>query len=94
MTSVEGTVATPNGGRYVRQLCKHWAHKLPVGLDGDTGTVTFPAGVATMTAGPDAIALSIRGENRDEVERLKDVVARHLDRFAFRETPLIYDWTN
>ena len=27
------------------------------------------------------------------VERMKGVVARHLDRFAFREAPLRFDWT-
>lgn len=87
------TVPTDNGGKYVRQLCKHWAHKLPVELEGDNGTVTFPSAVATMVAGPDAIAITITGEEHDEVERMQDVVARHLDRFAFREAPLSFDWS-
>jgi hypothetical protein len=27
------------------------------------------------------------------VERMKGVVARHLDRFAFREAPLRFEWS-
>jgi hypothetical protein len=93
MTVVQAKVATASGGKYVQQLCKHWAHKLPVNLDGDAGTVTFPGAVITMTGAPDAIVFSIAGNEGDEVERLKEVVERHLDRFAFREAPLAYEWT-
>lgn len=93
MTVVEGHAATTSGGKYVQQLCKHWAHKLPVELEGDVGTVTFPGAVVKMAGAPDAITLSISGDDGDEVERLKEVVERHLDRFAFREAPLNYEWT-
>lgn len=85
-------VATPNGAKYVLQLCKHWSHKLETALEGSTGTVTFPKAVATMAAGDEGIAIAITGEDRAEVEQLTDVVARHIDRFAFREAPLAYDW--
>jgi hypothetical protein len=30
----------------------------------------------------------------DNLARMKDVVAKHLDRFAFREAPLTFDWTD
>ena len=93
MNTIAAKVATPNGGKYVRQLCKHWSHKLEVELDGDAGKVTFPSGIATMEADGEGIAIRITGEDRDDVERLTDVVARHIDRFAFREAPLAYDWS-
>jgi hypothetical protein len=86
-------VITPNGGKYVRQLCKHWSHKLKVELDGDAGKVTFPGAVATMEPGGEGTDIRIVGEDREVVERLTDVVARHIDRFAFREAPLTYDWS-
>lgn len=92
MTQVEARVPTASGGKYVQQLCKHWSHKLPVELDGDIGVVTFVGAVATMKADAEAIDVSVRGEDREQVDRLKDVVAQHLDRFAFREAPLTYDW--
>ncbi|KPH58761.1 DUF2218 domain-containing protein [Novosphingobium aerophilum] len=92
MNSIATRVATESGGKYVRQLCKHWSHKLQTEVDGDTGTVTFPSAVAVMAADEGGIAITITGEKREDVEGLTDVVARHIDRFAFREAPLAYDW--
>ena len=91
-SEARASVPTESGSKYVQQLCKHWAHKLPVTLEGDTGVVTFDAAIATMRADATSIEVSIRGEDREAIERLKDVVARHLDRFAFREAPLTFDW--
>ncbi|MGF7153012.1 DUF2218 domain-containing protein [Novosphingobium gossypii] len=92
MSTIATIVKTQNGGKYVRQLCKHWSHKLETQVDGDTGTVTFPNAVTVMAADADGIAITITGEDRDAVQGLTDVVARHIDRFAFREDPLVYDW--
>lgn len=92
MSTIGTRVATTNGGKYVRQLCKHWSHKLETEIDGDVGKVTFPSAVATMVADDTGITIDITGKEREEVEQLTDVVARHIDRFAFREGPLSYDW--
>lgn len=92
MSTIAATVKTPNGSKYVRQLCKHWSHKLETAVDGDKGTVTFPNAVTVMDADAEGIAITITGEDRDAVQGLTDVVARHIDRFAFREDALVYDW--
>jgi len=86
------SVPTTSGGKYVQQLCKHWAHKLPVELDRDSGVVTFEGAVLTLRADAETIEVNLRGEDRKTVERLKPVVSSHLDRFAFREAPLTFDW--
>lgn len=91
-SEARASVPTPNGGKYVQQLCKHWSHKLPVELEGDKGVVTFEGAVLTLDAGAEAIEVSLRGQDRAAVERLKSVVSSHLDRFAFREAPLTFDW--
>lgn len=93
MNAIAATVATAHGGKYVRQLCKHWSHKLEVEQEGDCGKVTFPNAVVTMVADGQGIAVRISGEERGDIERLTDVLANHLDRFAFREGPLTYDWS-
>ncbi len=92
MNSITARVATPNGGKYVRQLCKHWSHKLETRVEGDVGTVVFPTAVTTMAADESGITITIAGEDREGLEGLTDVVAKHIDRFAFREDPLVYDW--
>lgn len=93
MASETARVPTANGAKYVQQLCKHWGHKLDVTLDGGTGVVRFPAATATMAAGPEALAVTVEAEDGETLERMKGVVAAHLDRFAFREAPLRFEWS-
>ena len=93
MTVIEGRVATASGSKYVQQLCKHWAHKLDVTVDGDTGVVRFPNAVATMTGEADILRIDLTADSAETAEQMKNVIERHLDRFAFREAPLAYRWS-
>ena len=93
MPIVSASVPTANAAKYVQQLCKHWSHRLEVDLSDQKGVVKFPAAVVRLEAAPRALEVAIDGERSDEVERLKGVVATHLDRFAFREAPLKFDWS-
>ncbi len=92
MASVTATVPTTNGSKYMQQLCKHWSHKLEVEFDTENARVTFPEAVATMAAAPEALTVTIEAADAEQVERMKGVVSSHLDRFAFREAPLPFDW--
>lgn len=86
-------VPTRSGSRYLQQLCKHWAHKMPVEFTSEAGTVSFPSGaIARMTAYPEHLEVAIELPDEAAAEQMQDVVARHLDRFAFREAPLSFDW--
>ena len=40
----------------------------------------------------DALSVRIDASSAAHAEAMKEVVARHLDRFAFREAPLAFDW--
>ncbi len=102
--SASATARTPTrqASRYLQQLCKHWQHNLAVEFDAAEGRVTFPKdargadwpgdAVVTFTAEPDALVTRIDASAAGQLEGLKDAVARHLDRFAFREAPLRFDW--
>jgi hypothetical protein len=92
MPIAKASVPTANAAKYMQQLCKHWSHKLEVDLSERRGVVKFPAAVAAFEPGADALLVTIEGEKSEEVERLKGVVASHLDRFAFREAPLKFHW--
>lgn len=52
----------------------------------------LPFGLLTMTARPDALDVRIALTDPDMADKAKEVVAVHLDRFAFREAPLPFDW--
>jgi len=95
-------VPTSSGSRYLQQLCKHWSHNLAVEFTPEQGTVTFPrngrAGdfpddaLTTMTAHETVLEVRIDASDPAQLATLKTVVANHLDRFAFREAPLSFDW--
>lgn len=95
-------VFTANAARYLQQLCKHWSHNLAVTFDEQHGRVVFPRdargatwaedAVVTFAAGPDALTCTIAASESGQLEGLKGAVARHLDRFAFREAPLAFVW--
>jgi Uncharacterized protein conserved in bacteria len=94
MTSTTAHVPTTNGSRYLQQLCKHWGHKFEVDFTPERGVVKLHAGVVTMVAHPEALDVTISDAAEDDLPRLKDVVVKHIDRFAFREAPLAYDWND
>lgn len=95
-------VPTANGSRYLQQLCKHWSHNLEVEFTEEKGRVVFPRnargadwpGDATLSleAHADALECRLEASVEGQLEALKGAVASHLDRFAFREAPLTFDW--
>ena len=78
-------IATPQAGKYMIQLCKHFQHKLAVVSDERSGEITFSAGVCRLAAKGETLTLSLEAGDEAQMETLQDVVARHLVRFAFRE---------
>lgn len=104
MITSSAAVPTENGSRYLQQLCKHWSHNLAVEFDAQKGRVTFPKdargqnhpgdGHLAMTAGPEHLLVRIDASSPDQPASLKSVAASHLDRFAFREAPLRFEWSD
>jgi len=100
--SAVAVIPTPSASRYLQQLCKHWSHKLAVVFTADEGTIVFPkdaggetfAADATVTlrAREAALEVLVEASALRQLEGLKSAVASHLDRFAFREAPLAFDW--
>ncbi|OJY66974.1 MAG: hypothetical protein BGP16_17295 [Sphingobium sp. 66-54] len=103
MNSALARVPTRSGSRYLQQLSKHWSHSLAVEFTAEHSRIVFPRdsrgadwpadGVLTMTAQPETLDVKIDASSPEHLDALKGVVARHLDRFAFREAPLSFDWT-
>ena len=95
-------VPTAQASRYLQQLCKHWSHNMEVEFTAERGTVRFPRdargadwpedALVTMVAHSETLECRIDASAEGQLEGLKQALARHLDRFAFREAPLHFDW--
>ena len=86
-------VPTLSTSRYLQQLAKHWSHKMEVSFTAEEGTITFPNGAQlAMRADSQTLDLVLTVPEDGDAPRMREVVASHIDRFAFREGPLTYDW--
>ncbi|WP_271300743.1 DUF2218 domain-containing protein [Sphingomonas sp. CV7422] len=93
MSASVARVPTASASRYLQQLAKHWSHKMTVSFTAEEGTITFPNGsVLVMRADSETLDLLLTVPAGEDVERMRGVVASHLDRFAIREAPLTFDW--
>jgi hypothetical protein len=102
ITTAIARVPTTSGSRYLQQLSKHWSHSLQVEFTAERSAIVFPRdsrgatwsadALVTMTAQPQTLDVQIDASSPEHLEALKGVLARHLDRFAFREAPLTFDW--
>ncbi|MCA0356802.1 MAG: DUF2218 domain-containing protein [Proteobacteria bacterium] len=86
-------VATEKAARYMIQLAKHWSHKFEVRYDDTSAYFPLPLGTCRMSAHRDGLDITVEAADLEALSALEDVVAKHLDRFAFREGELKYGWT-
>jgi len=86
-------VPTPSASRYLQQLAKHWGHKMEVSFTAEEGAILFPNGSKLeMRAASETLDIVLTVPEDCDVAQMRQVVASHLDRFAFREAPLTFDW--
>lgn len=81
----KAAIPTAQASRYLQQLCKHFAHKRPVSFDPHQGQIGFDIGDCHLKADAAALSIEVISPDAAQREQLKDVVVRHLVRFAFRE---------
>jgi len=86
-------VPTLSASRYLQQLAKHWSHKMEVHFTPEEGTILFPNGSKLdMRADSETLDIVLTVPDGEDTARMREVVSSHLDRFAFREAPLTFDW--
>ena len=96
MHSAHATITSEKAGRYLVQLCKHFAHKIPATWDETEGEETkghadFGIGTCEMTAKDGALLLACNAPDAEGLGKVKYVVEDHVVRFAWKEE-LKIDW--
>ena len=86
MNKVNGEAATPDPGRIIRRLCRHWSHKYPVRFDDSSGEIQLGDVRVAMQAEPGRVRVSLENPVAEVPVRLKGVVAEHMQRMAGDET--------
>ena len=60
----------------------------------EEGRIAFPNGsVLTIRADSDTLDLALEVPATEDGARMRTVVEEHLNRFAFQEVPLTFDWS-
>ncbi len=66
---------------------------MAVAFTEESGTINFPNGsLLAMRAAAETLDLERAVPDGEDEARMRRVVEEHLDRFAFREGPLTFDW--
>jgi len=84
-------VETPRAQRYTKQLVSHFGTKVSTEMTDTGGTLSFGFGTCTLEATPTGIRLEATAGDDEELDRLEDVVARHLVRFGSNDA-LAVSW--
>ena len=85
MIVTSATIHTDHASKYILQICKHFAHRVEVAYDEVRGECRFVCGTATLHADPGLLRIEVAAPDEGQAEETRDVVERHLLRFAFRE---------
>lgn len=88
-----GQYTTPNARKYMTQLCKHFAHKVPTDITEESGEIRFDIGTAQLRADDAILTVNLMASSDEALDRLRGILDSHLQRFAFREEFAGIDWS-
>ena len=84
---------TTRGLQLMQTLAKHFGHKIPVRTGDDHAEISFDFGDARIGITDSGLHLQATGRDTEAVQRVADVLGRHLLRFAHREDPQPLEWS-
>ena len=85
-------VRTEAPERYAKQLVSHLGHRVEFTTEGTTSTATIGTGTGIVEVGDGVLTLRAEGPDAEALDRVQDVLGRHLERFGQREG-LTVVWT-
>lgn len=78
-------VATDKPVAYMRQLCKHFGHKVDASFGEDSGYIQFDFGRCDLQAAEGELRLAVSAAEEAGRERTERVIGSHLERFGRRD---------
>jgi uncharacterized protein len=85
-------VRTESPERYAKQLVSHLGHRVEFTTVGNVSTASIGAGVGAVEVGNGVLTLHASGPDGEALDRVQDVLGRHLERFGTRQE-LTVVWT-
>lgn len=89
----ESRVATEKASAYLKQLCRHFKHKVPAEFDDARGFAQFAMGTCELLAEDGLLVMRLEAETAEALDKVKYIVSDHLVRFGFRENIQV-EWTD
>jgi uncharacterized protein len=89
--SASAIVPTDVPARYLKQLVAHLGRKAEVQPEPQGQRLVFGAGSCLLAEVNGALRLEATAETREELQRVEEVVGRHLERFGQRDR-LVVAW--
>jgi uncharacterized protein len=80
------SVATARPSPYLKQLSRHFGHKVDVVFDDERSTIPFAFGTAELrVAGDDELVIEATAGDAESLARVEQVIGSHLERFGRRD---------
>jgi uncharacterized protein len=78
-------VTTDKPVAYMRQLCKHFGHKVDASFGDEDGYIQFEFGRCSLHATGGVLKLEVSAADAESHERMERVIGSHLERFGRRD---------
>ena len=78
-------IPTAHASKYLKQMCKHFAHKVEVDFDDFRAHVAFPPGPCQMNADASELVISCQSDSEKGIEVMQSIIDQHIVKFAWRE---------
>jgi hypothetical protein len=79
--------------RYAKQLVSHLGRRVEFTVDGPRSTADIAGGTGVVEVGAGVLTLRAEAPDAATLDRVKDVLGRHLERFGQRNE-LVVVWTD
>jgi len=89
--SARADVPTDAPARYAKQLVSHLGRRVEWTTEGPVSTASIAGGTGVVEVGDGVLTLRAQASDPESLERVQDVLGRHLERFGQRNE-LVVTW--